>query len=168
MNEVSTASLIDINSNSQGMPGGQASTMADYVDRYVAKPWLSQNVRNALLYLVENNPSYSHLEWGDRLTAHLRDNGAGPPIARANLDLSAMMRGCGQSRLFLTVGSPRVVGSPEVCSRLFPKPGMTGRAGHAWYEWQSRGALHTHTMHCLSPRRGSTLNAKESDIPLVA
>ena len=147
------------------MPGGQASTMADYVDRYVAKPWLSQNVRNALLYLVENNPSYSHLEWGDRLTAHLRDNGAGPPIARANLDLSEMMRECGQSRLLLTVGSPRVVGSPEVCSRLFPKPGMTGRAGKArhnysWrffqFDWLEKFRIH---------QTRSASNAKDSDIP---
>ena len=162
MNEASTASLIDINSNSQGMPGhgGQASTMAGYVRRYVAKddsqwqdcgssvvPWLSQGSGSAVPWSVCGS------------VAHPKKN---------QLDLSAMMRECGQSRLFLTVGSPRVIGSPEVCSRLFPKPGMTGRAGDAWYEWQSRGALHTHTMHGLSPRRGSALNAKESDIPLVA
>ena len=154
MNEASTASLIDINSNSQGMPGGQASTMAGYVRRYVAKddsqwqdcgssvvPWLSQGSGSAVPWSVCGSVAHSN---------------------KTQLDLSAMMRECGQSRLFLTVGSPRVAGSPEVCIRL------TGRAGGAWYEWQSRGALHTHTMHCLSPRRRSALNAKESDIPLVA
>ena len=106
------------------MPGGQASTMAGYVHRYVAKddsqwqdcvvPWLSQGSGSAVPWSVCGS------------VAHPK---------KTQLDLSAMMRECGQSRLFLTVGSPRVAESPEICSRLFPEPGMTGRAGKARHNY---------------------------------